>query len=711
MYQKRPYQATAVKKAYDSLNRYLSAVLVMATGTGKTETMHWVYQKRRQHLIAQGIKPRMILRAHRDELVRQPIDKAKNVFAPGEITIGGVKANQLLDFDREVICTSIQTLHRSPKKIEEILKHGPITDLYDDECHHVTAKIWRAVKDEIHRLNVEMWGFEGMVNMGVTATPHRHDEDNIAAVYPCINVDDPTNGKEAGKFTYVYPIEQAIADGYLTPLNPLYIKGVVDLSQVKFSKSGDANAKQMKDLYELGNWPEMIYKSWSDHAYGKPTLFFFPSVDIAKAFTFDWGERYGISTGCVSSKGCWVYSTGLGELVKMKRPQVIQMYRDGEIIALSNQSVLDEGFDAPVYCIVNAYPTESVGKHTQVVGRGTRPLKGVIDHLSNATAEERLAAIAASEKPHCELLYMNWSGHYLPSYKHAVGNMDLKQAAKLHERLMQLTAGVFKICPKCQQGNLAAKKGEKAVFICDNCGTEFVPDQMGLFDEDEGIDLKALLYDENAAQGVTYYAIALELFGGEAAAWYTDVHKQQFSLGLGNTRHNGNLVNRALFIVPPEQAQSGEFELITLYQTSKEWYKPDPEDQERVLCTRCKTSYHYSALTQRDSIGPIVQCPNCHNVNYNPWQVRQVYNAPSIEPLRDIAQEKWDTYGEAILSDKKKRWRKDPITAGQANYVRGLTRQAKRDATYNPITKGDGAQIITHLDLVIALRGKGYPNV
>ena len=65
-----------------------------------------------------------------------------------------------------------------------------------------------------------------------------------------------------------------------------------------------------------------------------------------------------------------------------------------------NCGVLTEGFDDPgVEVVIMGRPTKSRSLYSQMVGRSTRPLPGVVD--GPETAEERRAAIAASTKPSC----------------------------------------------------------------------------------------------------------------------------------------------------------------------------------------------------------------------------------------------------------------------------------------------------------------------
>ena len=72
----------------------------------------------------------------------------------------------------------------------------------------------------------------------------------------------------------------------------------------------------------------------------------------------------------------------------------------GKVQVVCNCGVLTEGFDDPgVEVVIMGRPTKSRSLYSQMVGRSTRPLPGVVD--GPETAEARKAAIAASAKPSC----------------------------------------------------------------------------------------------------------------------------------------------------------------------------------------------------------------------------------------------------------------------------------------------------------------------
>lgn len=93
------------------------------------------------------------------------------------------------------------------------------------------------------------------------------------------------------------------------------------------------------------------------------------------------------------------------EYPESRRRSIVDRMRAGNLPWVANQGVFTEGTDIPsIAAIALCRVTESVNLMRQIIGRGARTLKGVLDGLADATAAERLAAIAASQKPNCLLL-------------------------------------------------------------------------------------------------------------------------------------------------------------------------------------------------------------------------------------------------------------------------------------------------------------------
>ena len=98
-------------------------------------------------------------------------------------------------------------------------------------------------------------------------------------------------------------------------------------------------------------------------------------------------ERYGLKTACV-----W------GSQNSADRESELERFRSGEATIITNVRVLGRGVDIPIIneCF-NCAPTKSKATYTQMLGRMTRTVGNCLEGCE--TAEERLAAIAASAKP------------------------------------------------------------------------------------------------------------------------------------------------------------------------------------------------------------------------------------------------------------------------------------------------------------------------
>jgi superfamily II DNA or RNA helicase len=135
-------------------------------------------------------------------------------------------------------------------------------------------------------------------------------------------------------------------------------------------------------------------------------------------------ERYDKKTSIVHSKQNLV-----------ERKDNMDAFLKGETKIIVNVGILGYGWDHPeLRNIYMAAPTRSLSRYEQRLGRGTRALPGVID--PDMSKEERLAAIAASGKPHFNIYDITDSSrsHQLLS---ALDVLDAKSraCAKRRERI------------------------------------------------------------------------------------------------------------------------------------------------------------------------------------------------------------------------------------------------------------------------------------
>lgn len=358
----RPYQAEAKAAVFSAFNQVSKALVVMPTGTGKTVLF--------AHVANEWPAGRVIVMAHRDELIRQAADKIEKVIGePCDIEMG----EQFTDtsgFHRrsKVLVTSVQTMSRERRQAR--FKPPEYGLLVIDEAHRATAATYQKV--------IQYFGQNRNLKvLGVTATPDRTDEEALGKVFDAV--------------AYEYQIDDAIRDGYLVPIKQrfVYVEGL-DFSQIK-TKGGDLDQKALSRVLEQEEMIHRIVGPTIEIAAGRKTLMFTPSVELADR-TAEILNRH--------EPGCAEYIHG-GTPIEIRR-EILARYARGQFQFLCNCAIATEGFDDPGIQVVVPKPTKSRLLYCQMVGRGTRPLPGTVDGF--ASAEERKASVAASDKTGVEIL-------------------------------------------------------------------------------------------------------------------------------------------------------------------------------------------------------------------------------------------------------------------------------------------------------------------
>lgn len=354
----RSYQQDAVdafhKAHADGIRRPAG---VLATGAGKSLIIGKTGETS-PFGVAGG--KRVVILAHREELVEQNAQKVRDV-APG-LRVGIVKAaaNQV---QAHVISASVQTL-ASPMRRAQLRDVGLVIV---DECHHAPAASYLAVLDHFGCMDS---GPTGARALGLTATMSRGDDKALGDIWQDV--------------VYVKDTAELIAEGYL--VRPVAIRVRVDDLQLgKVRKvAGDYSAKGLGDAIEESMAPKKIVEAWREHADGRPTLVFAPLVHTAEVIRDEF-RAAGVTAELVH-----------GGTPAAERAAVQQAYRDGHVKVLCNAMVFTEGTDLPMTgCVVVARPTMQSTLFIQMVGRGLRLWPGktncIVLDVVGATNRHRLA--------------------------------------------------------------------------------------------------------------------------------------------------------------------------------------------------------------------------------------------------------------------------------------------------------------------------------
>ncbi len=350
----RDYQLEAVNAVFDAWGEGLRRpAIVLPTGAGKTVVFShlvksWVLSQTGRFYADKTPQTgrRVIILAHRDELVDQAIAKIKAV-AP-DLSVGKVKA-QDNDLDADVMVCSVQTLAVA-RRLGEVVQWqdiaGEVGLIITDECHHAAAASYKKIYE----------AFPDALQLGVTATMARGDGVGLGSTWE--------------EVVYSKSILWMISKGYLTDVRTkrVDLKGL-DLGGVKASR-GDWQAGDLGKALMDAEADTAIARAYKEHAGDRQGIVFTPTVETAHAATLAL-DQAGIRSEIVH-----------GATPPENRRTIYEGFRTGNVQVLVNCMVLTEGFDMPqAEVAVIARPTQSAPLYTQMVGRVLRPWPGKTEAL------------------------------------------------------------------------------------------------------------------------------------------------------------------------------------------------------------------------------------------------------------------------------------------------------------------------------------------
>jgi superfamily II DNA or RNA helicase len=309
-----------------------------ATGTGKTVIMsHLAHRYARRGL-------RVLILVHRDELVRQTVDKLVRI--DNSVSIGIVKAGEN-SAGAAIVVASVQTACR-PRRLAQLGRFGLIIC---DEAHRSVSDQWLTVLSGLGALE------EGtqVRCAGFSATWVRADTRGLDKVWETIS--------------FSLPIEWAIAQGFLVRPIGKYIRTDIQLDGVR-KTAGEYNAADLGEKLSRESVRDAIVAGYLTHAHDRSGVVFAPTVDAGQYFREGF-EAAGIATG-------GLYGVTSREDSKLLHKQ----HRRGDVQVLVSCVKLSEGWDAPwVSAGVIARPTVHEGLFIQMVGRLLRIHEGKQDAI------------------------------------------------------------------------------------------------------------------------------------------------------------------------------------------------------------------------------------------------------------------------------------------------------------------------------------------
>ena len=379
----RYYQEAAIKAvcdAFDKKNRR-KALLVMATGSGKTRTVIALCKV----LLDAGWVKNILFLADRNSLVTQ----AKRSFV-----------NLLPDLSCTNLCEEKDNYNSHCVFSTYQTMIGLIDSAKDEEgklftCGHFDLVICDEAHRSIYNKYKDIFTYFDAPLVGLTATPKDEIDKNTYSIFELEN----------GVPTYGYDLAQAVTDGYLVDYVSVETK-------FKFIEQGicyDELSEEDKYIYEdtfedeEGNLPERISSSAiNTWLFNEDTIRQVLHIVMRDSLKIDYGEKIGKTIIFAKNhdhaeKILEVFNKEYPNLAKGENGQafakVIDNYMTYAQSAIDEFSdakklpqiaisvdMLDTGIDVPeVLNLVFFKKVMSKAKFWQMIGRGTRLCPGLVD--------------------------------------------------------------------------------------------------------------------------------------------------------------------------------------------------------------------------------------------------------------------------------------------------------------------------------------------
>ena len=377
----RYYQEAAIKavcRSFDEKNRR-KALLVMATGSGKTRTVIALCDC----LLKAGWVKNILFLADRNSLVTQ----AKRSFVN---LLPSLSCTNLVEekdnYNAHCVFSTYQTMMNCIDTVSD--SQGKLFT-----CGHFDLVICDEAHRSIYNKYRDIFSYFDAPLVGLTATPKDEIDKNTYEIFELEN----------GVPTYGYDLAQAVKDGYL-------VDYVSVESKLKFMERGivyDELSEEDKEAYEAtfggeqGNLPEAINSSaLNSWIFNEDTIKQVLNILMTNGIKIDYGQKLGKTIIFARNHD---HAEKILEVFHKEYPslpdyaKVIDNYMTYAQSAIDEFSdpkklpqiaisvdMLDTGIDVPeVLNLVFFKKVMSKAKFWQMIGRGTRLCPGLLDGEDN----------------------------------------------------------------------------------------------------------------------------------------------------------------------------------------------------------------------------------------------------------------------------------------------------------------------------------------
>ena len=373
----RYYQEGAVKavcNAFDKKNRR-KALLVMATGSGKTRTVIALCKVLLEH----GWVKNILFLADRTSLVTQAKRAFVNLLPDLSVTN---LCEEKDNFTAHCVFSTYQTMYHCIDEVKDeegkLFTSGHFDLVICDEAHR---SVYNKYRDIFNYFDAPL--------VGLTATPKDEIDKNTYEIFEL----------EKGAPTYGYELSQAVKDGYLVDYMSVESKLKFMEQGITYEELTDEEKEEYENLFEDqdGEIPERISSSaLNKWIFNRDTIRQVLNILMTDGIKIEYGEKLGktilfAKNHLHAEKILEVFNSeyphlnGFAKVIDNKinyAQSLIDEFSDPKKLPQLAISVdmLDTGIDVPeILNLVFFKKVMSKAKFWQMIGRGTRLCPELLD--------------------------------------------------------------------------------------------------------------------------------------------------------------------------------------------------------------------------------------------------------------------------------------------------------------------------------------------
>lgn len=364
----RHYQKMAIKAVCEHYNKkHRKALLVMATGTGKTRVSISLVDV----LMRNDWVKNVLFLADRTSLVSQAHKNYAKLLPNTTTCVLSDKSNENKDINARIVFSTYQTMINYIDTDEKLYSVGHFDLIVIDEAHRSIFGKYAAVFNY----------FDAML-IGLTATPR---EDVDRSTYEIFQM-------EEGEPNFAYELDEAVADHYLVNYHGFKRGSKIMREGIKYEKLTEEQKRQLELVweYEQIEGRNIANSEIFNYIFNEDTIDAVLQDLMENGLKVQSGERIGKSV-------IFAYNHHHAELIVSRFNVLYPEYGPGFCVLIDNYvtyahdlidkfeirdadpqiavsvDMLDTGIDVPdILNLVFFKPIKSKIKFLQMIGRGTR---------------------------------------------------------------------------------------------------------------------------------------------------------------------------------------------------------------------------------------------------------------------------------------------------------------------------------------------------